>query len=71
MMEENMLEMTDKEAMYHRFSRVNLKKSTGTIAQILGCSRKEYEDAVKRGMEEEAREWQARKENEEYVKYNI
>lgn len=66
-----MLGMTDKEAMYHRFSRENIKKSTGTIAQVLGCSRREYEAAVKRGMEEEARELQARKENEEYVKYNI
>ena len=45
--------MTDLECMYHRFSHQNIKKSTGTIAQCLGISTKEYEEAVKRGMAEE------------------
>ena len=45
-------DMTDLEAMYHRFSHANIHKSTGVIAAVLGVSRKEYEAAVKRGIEE-------------------
>ena len=66
-----MLNMTDMEAMYHRFSRENLKKSTGTIAQVLGVSRKEYEEAVKRGMEQEARQWAHDREEEDFSKYAL
>ena len=51
-----MLELTDKEAMLLRFSHKNIKKSTGTIAQVLGCTTKEFEEAVRRGMEQEAKE---------------
>lgn len=44
--------MTDLEAMYHRFSRANIHKSTGAIASVLGIPRKEYEAAVQRGIDE-------------------
>ena len=52
--------MTDKEIMYHRFSRKNLRKHTGLLAEMLGMSRKDYEDAVRRGMEQEQKELAAR-----------
>ena len=48
--------MTDKEIMYHRFCRKNLRRSTGELAKYLGMSRKDYEDAVRRGMEQETLE---------------
>ena len=48
--------MTDREIMLHRFSKSNLKKSTGELAKYLGMSRKDYEDAVRRGMKEESDE---------------
>jgi len=48
--------MTDKEVMYHRFSRDHIKKHTGILAEMLGMSRQDYEAAVKRGMAEEAAE---------------
>lgn len=48
--------MTDKEIMYHRFQHDHLKKHTELLAEMLGMSRREYEAAVKRGMDEEARE---------------
>ena len=44
--------MTDLEAMYHRFSHMNIHKSTGVIASVLGIPRKEYEAAVQRGIDE-------------------
>lgn len=46
--------MTDLEIMHHRFSRNHIKKHTGILAEMLGMSRKDYEDAVRRGMLEEA-----------------
>lgn len=51
--------MTDKEIMYHRFQHNHIKKHTGLLAEMLGMSRKDYEDAVKRGMEQEAQELKA------------
>lgn len=56
-----LLEMTDKEIMLHRFSRKNLRKSTGELAKYLGISRQEYEAACKRAMDREAKEWQFHK----------
>lgn len=53
--------MTDKEIMCHRFSREHIKKHTGVLAKMLGMSRKEYEDAVRRGMNQEQKELAARK----------
>lgn len=53
--------MTDKEIMLHRFSRKNLKKSTGELAKYLGISRQEYEAACKRAMDQEAKEWKFHK----------
>lgn len=50
--------MTDREIMLHRFSGKNIKKSTAVLAQSLGMTRVTYELAVKRGMEEEAKEMQ-------------
>ena len=47
--------MTDREVMLNRFNRKNLKKSTGELAKYLGMSRLDYEAAVKRGMDEEAK----------------
>lgn len=55
--------MTDKEIMYHRFSRNHIKKHTGFLAEMLGMSRQDYEAAVKRGMDEEARELRIKKLN--------
>lgn len=52
----NPVGMTDLEIMHHRFSHKNFKKHTGLLAEMLGMSRKDYEDAVKRGMEQEAKE---------------
>lgn len=51
--------MTDKEIMYHRFRHNHMKKHTGLLAEMLGMSRKDYEEAVKRGMEQEAKELKA------------
>ncbi len=48
--------MTDKEAMYIRFSHKNIKKSTGEIAKSLGIDRVAFEQAVKRGMDEDFEE---------------
>ena len=48
--------MTDMEIMYHRFQRDHIKKHTGVLAEMLGMSRRDYEAAVRRGMDEEARE---------------
>ena len=48
--------MTDKEIMYHRFSREHMKKHTGLLAEMLGMSRQDYEAAGRRGMAEEAAE---------------
>ena len=53
--------MTDKEIMYHRFSHKNIKKHTGLLADMLGMSRKDYEDAVRRGMQQEAEEMKSNK----------
>lgn len=47
--------MTNKEAMYIRFSRKNIKKSTGVIAKELGIDRKEFEKAVQYGMNEDSK----------------
>lgn len=58
--------MTDKEIMLHRFSRDHIKKHTGILAEMLGMDRKEYEAAVKRGMDEEVKELAKNKEGEEY-----
>lgn len=43
--------MTDKEIMFHRFSRKNIRKNTGLLAQMLGIPRKEYEAACRTAME--------------------
>lgn len=48
--------MTDREIMLHRFSRKNLRKSTSQLAEQLGMSKKDYEDACKRAMAEESEE---------------
>lgn len=48
--------MTDLELMIFRFNKKNIKKSTGQIAKELGMDRKEFEEAVKRGLEEENKE---------------
>lgn len=48
--------MTDKEIMIHRFQHRHIHKKTSELAELLGMNRKDYEDAVRRGMEEEARE---------------
>lgn len=45
--------MTDYELMLFRFNRKNIRKSTGAIANKLGMDRKAFEEAVKRGLEEE------------------
>ena len=42
------------EIMYHRFSRKNVKKSTGQLCLEYGMERKEYEEYVKDGMRQEA-----------------
>ena len=55
--------MTDREIMLHRFQRDHIKKHTGVLAEMLHMSRKDYEAAVKRGMEEEAKELRERKQN--------
>ena len=47
--------MTDKEAMYIRFSHKNIKKSTGEITKRLGIDRVAFEQAVKRGMDEDSK----------------
>ena len=47
--------------MYHRFQHNNIKKRTGFLAEMLGMSRKDYEDAVRRGMEQEAEELKIKK----------
>lgn len=62
--------MTDREIMLHRFSRKNLKRSTGELAKYLGMSRREYEAAVKRGMDEEAR-WLKQKKAESKVEHIV
>ena len=54
--------MTDREVMLHRFSHDHIKKHTGLLAEMLGMSRQDYEAAVRRGMDEEARELAQRKE---------
>lgn len=46
--------MTDKEAMYTRFSHKNIHKSTGKIAKELGVNRKDFEQAVENGMKQES-----------------
>ena len=51
--------MTDKEIMFHRFH--NLGCSTGQLAKSLGIGRKEYEDACRRAMEEESKEYRESK----------
>lgn len=45
--------MTDRELMQFRFSRKNVRKSTGQLAQLVGMPRKDFEAAVKRGMNAE------------------
>lgn len=45
--------MTDYELMLFRFNSKNIRKSTGAIAKELGMDRKAFEEAVKRGLEEE------------------
>lgn len=45
--------MTDYELMLFRFNSKNIRKSTGAIAKELGIDRKVFEEAVKRGLEEE------------------
>lgn len=47
--------MTDRDIMLHRFS--NIRKSTGELAKYLGISKIEYEEACKRAMDEEAKEF--------------
>lgn len=56
--------MTDYELMRFRFNQRNLRRSTGTLAEILHMDRKEFEAAVLRGMEKEAR-MLGKEENEE------
>lgn len=46
--------VTDREIMYHRFCHKNIKKGTGTLCKELGMTKKEYDDACRRAMEEEA-----------------
>lgn len=41
------------EIMYHRFSRKNIKLSTGQLCKEYGMERKEYEEYVKEGMRQE------------------
>ena len=53
--------MTDKEIMLHRFAHNHIKKHTGILAEMLGMSRKDYEAAVQRGMEQEAQELKLKK----------
>lgn len=48
--------MTDREIMLHRFSKNNVRKSTGVLAQRLGIPRKEYEAACERAMAAENKE---------------
>ena len=48
-------EMTDDELMKFRFQRRNMKKHTGYLAEVLHMDRKDFEAAVRRGMEDEAR----------------
>jgi predicted transposase YbfD/YdcC len=45
--------MTDYELMLFRFNRKNIRKSTGAIAKELGMDREVFEEAVRRGLEEE------------------
>lgn len=52
--------ISDYELMVFRFA--NPKKSTGYLAAIAGMERKKFEDAVTRGMEEEALRIQSKKE---------
>ena len=48
--------MTDREIMLHRFQHKHIRKKTGYLCKLLGMSRKDYEDAVRRGMKQEAKE---------------
>lgn len=48
--------MIDKEIMIHRFCKNNAKKSTGVLAESVGISRAEYEDACLRAIEADGRE---------------
>lgn len=48
-------DMTDAEIMKFRFQRRNVKKHTGYLAEVLRMDRKDFEAAVKRGIDEEAR----------------
>ena len=62
--------MTDREIMLHRFQHDHIKKHTGLLAEMLHMSRKDYEAAVKRGMDEEARElWE--KKNDDLATYKV
>ena len=47
-------DMTDDELMKFRFQRRNIKKHTGYLAEVLRMDRKDFEAAVKRGMDKEA-----------------
>lgn len=55
-------DMTDDELMKFRFNRKNMRKHTGYLAEILRMDRKDFEAAVKRGMDEEARRFEKGKE---------
>lgn len=46
--------MTDKEVMYHRFCHKNIKKGTGVLCKELGMSKKDYDEACCRAMNEES-----------------
>ena len=48
-------EMTDDELMKFRFQRKNMKKKTGQLAKALRMDRKDFEAAVRRGIDDEAR----------------
>lgn len=46
--------MTDREIMYHRFCNKNIKKGTGVLCKELKMTKKEYDAACRRAMEEES-----------------
>lgn len=58
-------QMTDDELMKFRFVRHNMKKNTGYLAKLLGMDRRDFEAAVMRGINAEAREWEERQRRKE------
>lgn len=45
--------MTDRELMLYRFNSKNIRKTTSKLARELGLDKKDFEDAVQRGLNED------------------